>query len=265
LEHVFENLDEFAPTAESGTKFRRLWQVGNLERGPAVVSGRLGWARAGQVLSTVFDGDAQAWIDQEEPGTRSGVAPFALIADGRFLGIMKHPSFRDRTLADVFTALLNRAERSRPDPTTAFDVEPVGDTEEFYGWLNRVDRVTSVEFVFKRPNPDAEDSFRPLFDRLDDTGSDEIREEFKVTDERRGLDKGSFQRNPEVRMFLSAAGNAYGYVLARGRRKQKRSRYDQRSRVARESVSDVGDSWESATETVVEATRQGRDKRKPDG
>ena len=266
--HVQENLALFNPEAESGRATKRKWQVGNLELSAdgSVLTGRLGWARTGQTLSNVYDPKTREWVDQEVPGDRSGVSPFALLREGRIVGILRHPTFSDRTTADVFTQLLNSAERQRPEPTTEFDVEPIGDTSEFYSWLEDVDKVSKVEFVFKRPNPDAEESFAELFERQEAYRADEIREIIKSANgDDRGLNKEAFHSDRNAKMFLAAAMAAYGYVLARGKRGSKQARFDQRAKVARESIENVGAAWEAATAEVVTATQRGSRRRRNDG
>lgn len=265
LEHVQVNLADFRPSAESGRRHKREWQVGNLERVGDVLVGRLGWQRSGQTLATVFDEASQTWVDREVAGDVSGVSAFALVGDGRLLGVMRHPTFAGKTIAKVFTELLNNAERQRREPTTDFDVEPVGDSQTFFAWLDDVDLVTQVEFTFKRPNPDAEESFQELFDRQEAYGADELRETIKSAGSNHGLHKGAFREDPVAAMFLAAAMAAYGYVKARGRRRGKQANFDQRANVARESLVDVGDSWDSATEAVVEAVRRRRATRRADG
>lgn len=267
LQHVHENLTLWQPQAESGRRHKRNWQVGNLSRSHEgdVLVGRVGWQRSGQAIATVYDLNNQQWIDQQVPDDVSAVSPFALIADGRILGVLRHTSFSGTVLAKVFTDLLNSAERQREFSTTDFDVEPIGDSQEFFGWVDTVDRVTKVEFAFKRPNPDAEDSFRELFDRQEAYQADEIREIIKSSGPDQGLNKTAFHTDRVANMFLAAAMAAYGYVTASGQRNGRPTRFDQRANVAKEAIAAVGDSWEAATAEVVEATRRGRRRRRSDG
>ena len=233
LVHLAENLTAFDPTAESGRRYKRFWRVGNVAESVdrAVLTGRLGWRRSGEALDTV----------------------------------LRHSSFAEKTLAKVLTELLNAAERERRVPTTDWDVEPIGDEGEFFEWVNQTDRVTSVEFVFKRPNPDAEDAFQELFARLDSLRAEQIREVVSTSDGNLGLDKQGLERDPVSRSFLAAAMVAFGYVVGRGVHNGRKVKYDQRSRVARERLSNVSPSWEGATEDVVDATTRARRRRSSDG
>lgn len=267
IRHIMDNLTYWRPQAESGRRFKRDWQIGNLDLRDSgeVLTGRIGWQRSGQSIATVYDSNSQEWIDLETPNDVSAVAPFAVLSDGRVMGVLRHPTFTGPTLSKVFTDLLNSAEQWRSLPTTDFDVEPIGDSQEFFDWLQEVDHVTKVEFTFKRPNPDAEESFQELFDRQNSYQADEIRETIKSSTPQPGLNKAAFHTDKVAQMFLAAAMAAYGFVTATGQRDNKHARYDQRANVAREAIGGVGPSWEDATEEVVRATRQGRARRKSDG
>lgn len=267
LRHVFDNLTQVPSVAESGRRYKRLWQVGNVEVNDedTLVIGRLGWARSGTTLGTYYDPKTRVWVDREVPDDVSAVAPFALIAEGRFLGVLRHPSFTPEVVAQVFRDLLNDAERQIQSPTTEWDVEPVGDESEFFDWLGHVDQVNSVEFVFKRPNPDAEDAFAELYERQRQLRADELRETIKTSNMDAGLDKQALREDTVSRMFLAAAMAAYGYVIAHGRRAGRDTSFDQRSRVARERTENVGPSWEDAARAVLDATLRGRRRRRQDG
>lgn len=267
LRHLQENILEHDPTTVSGTAYKRTWQIGNvradLTRG--FLTGRLGWRREGEAVAADWDAERRAWVDRVVPGDHSAVAPFAFIRDGRYLGVLRHPAFDEKTVAQVLAQLLNAAEQQREEPTTDWDVEPVGDKEEFYAWLARTDLVTSVEFVFKRPNPDAEPEFVELFERLNFLRAEQIREVVSTRDYREGLNKEALRIEPATRAFIAAAMVAYGYLVGRGLRRGRKVKYDQRSKVARERVADVGVSWEDATSQVLAAVQRAGRRKQGDG
>ena len=61
---------------------------------------------------------------------------------------------------------------SNPAPSgTRTDRE---DLQGFYQWVASTDRVVGVEFVFKRPNPDAEREFEELFARMNELEASQI-------------------------------------------------------------------------------------------
>jgi hypothetical protein len=150
-------------------------------------------------------------------------------------------------------------------PTTDWDVEAVGDESEFFDWVYSTDQVTRVEFVFKRPNPDAEESFQELFERQKAYRAEEIRETIKTKDTSQGLNKEALAEDRVGRQFLAAAMAAYGYVIAQGRKDGRKTGFDQRNKVARERTPSVGPGWDDATQAVVDATRQGRRRRRSRG
>lgn len=266
LDHL-EDVLARSGTVETGRRFRRLWRIGNkvFDHDAGTLTGMVGWARSGQALASVWDDEHQSWVDRIVPGDVSAVAPFAFTADSRYLGVMRHSSFTETTVATVFRELLNRGELSRPAATTDWDVEPVGDEQEFYQWVANTDRILNVEFVFKRPNPDAEREFEELFARMDELQARQIRETIRAADNDRGLNKQALRTDHTSRMFITAAMAAFGFVVGRGLSGGRRVRYDQRRQGARERIENVSPSWDGATEEVLQAVRRGMARRRGDG
>jgi hypothetical protein len=257
LDHLEEVLS-FPVVVESGRRFRREWRIGNKEfnHQAGTLTGMIGWTRSGAALASAWDEDHRSWVDRIVPDDVSAVAPFAFTADGRFLGVLRHSSFSEKTLPTVFRDILNRGERARVAPTTDWDVEPVGDEQEFYDWVASTDRVLKVEFVFKRPNPDAEREFEALFARMDELEARQIRESIRALDNDRGLNKQALRSEPTSRMFIAAAMAAFGYVVGNGVSRGRRVRYDQRTHAAREHLENVSVTWDAATEEVLGAVRR---------
>lgn len=266
LEHLEQVLAVSVPY-ETGRAHKRLWHIGNkvFDRRAETLTGRVGWTRPTEVVAPVWDDERQEWDDRVLAGDVTVVAPFAFDADSRYLGVLRHSTFSEKTIADVFTQILNRGERRRPAPTTEWDVEPIGDPEEFYAWVASTDRVVNVEFVFKRPNPDAEREFEQLFARMDEMQARQIRELITARDNERGLSKQALRNEPITRSFIMAAMAAFGYIVGRGFRSGRRVTYDQRRRAARERIENVGPTWDGATEEVLGAVRRARARRRQDG
>ena len=217
------------------------------------------------MVAPVWDDERQEWADRVLASDVTVVAPFAFDADGRYLGVLRHSTFIEMTVAEVFRQILNRGEGRRAEPSTEWDVEPIGDPEEFYEWVASADRVVNVEFVFKRPNPDAEREFEQLFARMNELQARQIRESIAAQDNERGLSKQALRTEPITRSFIMAAMAAFGYVVGRGYRRGREVTYDQRRRAARERIENVGTSWDGATEEVLGAVRRARARRRQDG
>jgi hypothetical protein len=263
LGHLEEVLRLAHGTVETGRRFKRQWRIGNktFDREAGTFTGMIGWARSGAAWSSFWDEEQQAWVDRIVPSDVSAVAPFAFIVNGRYLGVLRHSSFSEITVANVFREFLNRGEQARSFPTTDWDVEPVGDEQDFYGWVAEMDRVLSVTLVFKRPNPDAEREFEDLFKRLDALQAEQIREEISSGDSDRGLSKQALRTEPGTRAFIVAAMAAFGYLTGKGVIRGRRVRYDQRTRAARERIENVSATWDGATEEVIRAVRRAKERR----
>jgi hypothetical protein len=266
LSHLEEVLS-FPVSYETGRAHKRLWHIGNkvFDYAAGTFTGRVGWTRSAEVVSPEWDEEHQEWSDRIVPGDVTVVAPFAFIASGRYLGVLRHSSFSETTVADVFTQILNRGEARRAVPTTEWDVEPVGDEQEFFEWVAATDRVTKVDFVFKRPNPDAERAFEALFARLDSLEARQIREAILARDDDRGLNKQALRQDPTSRQFIAAAMAAFGYVVGLGFLRGRRVKYDQRRQVARERIENVAATWDGATEEVLGAVNRALRRRRQDG
>jgi hypothetical protein len=248
--------------AKSGARFQREWRLGNLEfdEDAGTFTGHLGWARSSEALGQIWDDDTHEWVDRIVPREDSAVAPVAFTLEGRTLGILKHPSFAtEEVLDDVLSEILNRGERELDFPSTVWAVESLGDEGDFLQWLDDVDQLTRLTMVFQRPNPDGEEAFQELFDRLDNMQAAIIREEIVARDPETGLVKEAVKRDSIAQAFIAAAMSAFGRIVAKGRKDGSPVKYDQRQRVLRESLDSVGSDWDEATETVLRAVEaQGR-------
>jgi len=266
LDHLEEVLRDPRPV-DSGRRYKRTWRIGNkrFDHRLGLFTGMIGWARSEISVGNVFNEVTDEWVDRFTSSDITAVAPFAFRADGRYLGILKHSSFEEKTLAHVFQEFLQRGERSRPSFATDWAVEPVGDEQEFIDWMNSVDSVQSVEFIFRRPNPDAEREFEDLFQRLDALEASQIKEVIAARDAERGLNRENLQRDPSSRGFIAAAMVAFGYLVGRGTLDGGKVKYDQRERAAREEIQNVSPSWEGATAEVARAVARWLDRRQRSG
>lgn len=266
LAHLDATLRRLRRPVQSGRRFQRDWRVGNLARDEfeGSLTGMLGWSRSGEALANVWDEDAQEWRDVVVASEVSGVAPFAFLQDKGFIGVLRHPSFAERTVQLVLTEMLSRGEQQSGVPTVNWAVEPVGDPSEFYQWLDAAETVTELKFVFERPNPDAEKAFEDLFLRLDRLEAERIRETITARDKQVGLSKEGVRSDPTSQGYIMAAMAAFGFVVGTAYRAGKKFVYDQRNQALREPVQNVEPDWPSATEQVLEAVRRVTSRRRRD-
>lgn len=251
--------------ASSGHKHKREWRLGNLEfdHQAGYFTGLFGWSRSGEAVRPAWDDVAGEWSDRIVPQDEGAVVPVAFTVDGETLGVLKHPSFTtEDTIETVLTKIFNAGELSTSFATTDWGIEPLGNEKTFQNWLNSIDQLLDLKMTFKRPNPDGEDDFQELFDRLDSFKAKLIKEEIVASDEDLGLDKTAVQNDSITRQFISAAMRAYGYLVGRGRKNGRTTRYDQRHEVLREHIPDVGGDMHDATEAVLKAVQEMGKKRK---
>lgn len=266
LVHLNETLRRQQRPVTSGRRYQREWRVGNIAHDveAGTITGMLGWSRSGEALTNVWDEDTQEWRDEVVRSEASGVAPFAYLRDQRFLGVLKHPSFTENTVQWVLTEMLNRSEQRWRIPTVVWAVEPVGDPREFYAWLDSAESITELKFVFERPNPDGEEAFEELFERLDRLEAEKISERITARDQDAGLNKDGLRSDPVTQAFISAAMAAFGFVVGRAYRGGRKVTYDQRQQALREPIENVSADWPSATEQVAGAVRRVTQRRRRD-
>lgn len=269
LTHIQRVLSHHA-FAISGRNPKREWRLGNLhfdhERG--YFTGLLGWYRSGEAIRPEWNSQAAEWVDHTVEQEEGAVAPVAFTLDKSTMGILKHPTFttEKNVLDAVLSEIFNKGERETDFPRVIWGVEPLGDEEDFYDWLDSVDQLTYLSMTFKRPNPDGEAEFDFLFERLDDLRAEVINERIVARERDEGIDKTAVRSDRTTRGFIAAAMSAFGTVMARGFKDGNRMRYDQRDEVLRERLADVGTDMETATETVLEAVaRKGAERKRAIG
>lgn len=271
LTHLRSVLTDLDPV-RTGTSHQRFWRLGDKEFNEAsgTFTARLGWSRETEGVQSYFDEERQSWIDRAVRQDDSAVSPIAFVKgdgehDARFLGVLRHPGFDERTIARVLTELLNRGEGTGRLPSVEWAVEPVGDPREFQSWVEAADLVSELRFVFERPNPDGEEAFQELFERLDHLEAERIAERIHARDPDTGLNKAALFSDKNTLGFIAAAMAAFGYVVGKGRRDGKVTRYDQRQEALRQRVENVSPEWQAASQDVLEAVRRAVRRREQDG
>lgn len=267
LTHIERVLSYYA-TATTGRNPKRQWRLGNLniDRDAGVFTAQLGWLRTDETVRPAWDEERSQWVDHLVEQAEGAVAPIAFTLDKSTLGVLKHPSFTTETvLDDVLSEIFNKGEMETGFPRVVWGVAPLGDEEDFYGWLEDVDALLSLTMTFERPNPDGEPEFAFLFERIDELRAEYITERIAARDKDEGLDKDALTKDRTTRGFIAAAMSAFGKLRATGRIDGHKVKYDQRSEVMRERL-DVGTDIETATQAVLEAVaRKGQERKRKRG
>jgi hypothetical protein len=180
----------FGETVETGRRNRRLWRLGNRQilSDRQFLIGQLGYERPDERPTDRYDPEERVWVDAMDLMEATARAPFVFDGEGRLLAVLRHPTFNEDTLPEVFSSLLNRGERLRHFPTTEWDVEPILDEVEFIEWLRAADAIQSVTFVAKVPNPDAVAEFEPVWSRMQERKAKALREIMEARDPEVGLE-----------------------------------------------------------------------------
>jgi hypothetical protein len=246
-----------------GRRHKRIWRVGNLTSGPndEWVTGRLGAQSGGPRMEFGWNKDERNWEPEVRAQEHSVVTPFAFLREGRVLAVMRHPEINENAAAAVLTHLLNDGERTSGVHGTDWSVDPILSEEDFDQWVNSVDRVVKVKFVFKRPNPDRADDLEILMGRLDALDAEYIAEEVKAKDPQLGLDKDGLNQDAHLKQLKSAAVRSWAFITGLGYRKNQRVPFSQDSAIARERATSVGRSWEDAETATLQAAIRGKEKR----
>ncbi len=256
MDHIIEVLP-FGKRVVTGSGDRqREWILGNRHILPdeSGFTGEIGWQRDDQQQSSRYVSESQEWRDEVEPAGRSAHAPFAFDGNSRILGVLKHRTFSETTVAHVLQTLLREGEQQREWPTTEWSVEPILDERDFLAWLHSVQSVTSINLVAKLPNPDGLEEFGPVWEEMQARSARFISTKMIAANEEVGLQ--GLEDDRRVRGNLAMGQQGFGYVEARGRRSGHETVYDQREKVAREVIDDLGQTWDQAEEAILGRVRR---------
>jgi hypothetical protein len=261
---VFDHIVEVLPFGSeviTGRRDKRIWRLGNRDIDPnmRILVGQVGWEATGTGAADKYDPERQAWEDAVGDRGRTARAPFVFDGVTRILAVLKHPTFDEKTIPYVFRTLLQQGERTRPNQATDWDVEPIGDTATFKEWLRTTDVVQKVQFVAKMPNPDGLDAFGLVWHRMAQHRARVLKEIMEAENWDIGLVE--LEDDRVVDAYLAMSENAFGYVTADGTRDGKRTRFDQRSQVARHHTEELPGSWMEVVGVLVDVVRERRRRR----
>ena len=189
-------------------------------------------------------------MDETQELERTARSVFVFDASTEILAVLKHPSFKESTIANVFTTILNRGEQSRIRPAVEWDVEGTLDEPDFWQWVETADAVLSVTVSVKLPNPVGEAEFDPLFKRLEEREARLIRDTVKARDPDRGLQ--GIDEDDYIRAGVRMASRGYGKVTGRRRARDGEDDFDPNRSVDRAVLGELPDSWPELLLLVVQ-------------
>jgi len=256
IDHMTEVLLFGKPVVTGGGGWQREWILGNRHILPdeSALAGQIGWQRDDQQQASRYESETQEWLDEVEPAERSAHAPFVFDGNSRILGVLKHSTFNEMTVAKVFQDLLREGEQQREWPSTEWSVEAILDERDFLSWLHSVQSVTSIKLVAELPNPDGLEEFGPIWEEMQARSARLISTKMVAANEEIGLQ--GLEDDPRVTGNLAMGKQGFGHVEARGRRSGHETVYDQREKVAREVIDDLGQTWEQAEEVILDRVRR---------
>lgn len=195
---------------------KRDWILGNrrITADESALSGQIGWEQRGDEPASRYQPETKEWLDVVEPQEHSARAPFVFDGSSRILGVLKHRSFGESTVAKVMQTLLRQGEEQREWPSTEWSVEAILDERDFLSWLHSVQAVTSVKLVTKMPNPDGLDEFGPVWEEMSQRKARLMSTRMVAANEDEGLE--GLESDERVRGSLAMGRRGFGYVEARG-------------------------------------------------
>jgi hypothetical protein len=256
MDHIVEVL-HFGKHIKTGKGSRqRDWILGNrrILKDQSALMGQVGWQRDDEQQASRYIPETREWRDETEPAERSVHSPFVFDGDSRILGILKHRSFNEVTVAKVFQDLLREGEQEREWPSTEWSVEPILDERDFLRWLHSVQAVTSIHLVAEMPNPDGLEEFGPIWEEMEARGARLSSTRIFAANEEVGLQ--GLENDRRVQGNLAMGMQGFGYVEAKGRRNGHQTVYDQRENVAREVIEDLGQTLQVAEEAILGRVRR---------
>lgn len=255
LDHIVEVLLFGEEVLKEGRSARRIWLLGNrrIDLSTGSITGRVGWESINEVSVSRFDHGENEWVDSIESNEKSAWAPFVFDAGTQILAILKHPSFPEKTLANVFEEILRRGETARPNASTEWSVEALLAASSFYEWLSSMDAVLKVTLVSKLPNPGISSEFYPVWGQMEERKARIRRLELEAADEREGL--VGIGDDEEVRAGVAMAEASYGYVTGRGVRRGRRNSFDGRNKTRRVETEPLPANWAEVAGMILRMAR----------
>jgi hypothetical protein len=255
MDHIIEVLP-FGSHVVTGTRQKKDWILGNRNIAPdlSYLSGQVGWEQHGEEPVSKYEDETSQWLDVLELSDRAVRAPFVFDARSRILGVLKHTTFDENTLAKVFQTLLREGEQQREWPSTEWSVEALLDEWDFLEWLRNVESVTSITLVAKMPNPDGLDEFGPVWEEMQARRARLYSTKMVAANDDIGLE--GLEEDPLVRGSLAMGRRGFGHVEARGRKNGHETVYDQRDKVARARTPELGLSWSGTVDMMLDLVRR---------
>jgi len=256
MDHLIEVL-HFGEHVVTGRRdMPRDWILGNrrILSDESGLAGQIGWQRDDHRQASRYIAETQEWRDEDEPAERSAHSPFVIDGSSRILGVLKHPTFTEATVSRVFERLLRDGENERNWPSTEWSVEAILDERNFLEWLRSVESVTSIKLVAQLPNPDGLEAFGPVWAEMQSREAGLLSTRMVAANEEVGL--VGLEEDDRVRGNLVMGTQGFGHVEATGQRRGHKTFYDQREKVAREWITDIGPTWQAAEDNMLSRIRQ---------
>lgn len=266
-DHLAECLLFGPAVTTAGGGHERHWRLGNrtIDRADRYLAGWVGYITEDAEEQNNYDNDTAEWKTEIVQSERRVTAPFVIVAESRFLYVVKHPTFSEGAVRVVFEALLNLGEREREVRTTEWAVEPVLDTADFGRWLEETAVLDSVSFHVRLPNHDADDNFKQLADHLKIMKAESFDHRLKARDPESGLSK-NFEDDAISQGLMQMARRAFATVRAKGRAINGKPRsYDQRERVRKARLPRLPADQDQARDRLVQRALEQGEEEQSDG
>lgn len=227
----------FGREVTSGSRFQRTWKLGNprVAEDQTWLSGFVGWQKPGEAEQVAYDEPSHEWIISTAARQEGAFAPFVVVGSSQELFVLKHKSFAETTLPDVFEELLNEGEAKRENRTTRWAVEPLLDKQVWDSWLAGTTVLDTLTFTVKLPNPDAADSFAQIAAHLEAADAAELTHALRPSDKDAGLNK-NFEDDPWSKGLMEMARRSYARIKAIGHKGGIKRTFDQREKVRRKTM-----------------------------
>lgn len=259
LPDVFEHLGETMRSGHqvvTGRRHQRGWRVGGIERDAKdrLLFGKLGW----QALDATAE-EVPQWNEEARDWTASArvprgvVAPFGFDGETRMLLVERRLKTSAKTVASVLEKIIGEVEEelAGKQPSRApitWSVEPVLDANDFRDWLKSLDTVHTISFTARLPNPEPDDAFQDLVDRMEARSATSFTETFR-SDAEEGL--VAVDQDQDVRQAIAMGEHGFATLRGEGVRDGQQDHYKQVERVATERA-EAPSGWDGAKEALRE-------------
>ena len=209
------------------SRYGRMWRFSKPIYKHEFVMGKLGYMTSGKETKTYYDEKRKDFIEQPVDMKQGHYVQWVVDLSTQVIAFeTKPPDIRYQSFVGAFKDLLNE------NPDTNLTIESIVESDKFFEWAKKVDRVTKFTAKLRTPNPDFASRPRIIRELLEDTDADSAKVEInknRESDETLNTEK-------TIRDLVEYGEEGYSTVIAHGFKDGTRRIFDSKRQTPIERI-----------------------------